>query len=108
MNAKKEFLSLFNGREVKCAYLSNGKDEDWYTIDEDNPFKEYILKVDYSKEDYKQFLESIDFEYDNGYGSQELFGLVWFKDGTWAERYEYDGAESWIIESCPTIPEQLK
>lgn len=34
-------------------------------------------------------------EYDNGYGSQELFGLIIMKDNSWFERAEYDGAEWW-------------
>lgn len=40
-------------------------------------------------------LESLDFEYDNGYGTQNLFGVVLFSDNTWLDRYEYDGSEGW-------------
>ena len=53
-------------------------------------------------------LDLLDFEYDNGYGTQEVFGVVWFADGTWAERGEYDGSEWWEHHTIPEIPEHLK
>lgn len=46
-----------------------------------------------------------DLEYDSGYGSQELFGTILFKDNTWLERGEYDGQEWWEYRSPPTISE---
>lgn len=42
--------------------------------------------------------------YDSGYGGQELFGTLWFSDGSWADRGEYDGAEWWEHRSFPAIP----
>ena len=50
----------------------------------------------------------LDFEYDNGYGSQELYGHIWYTDGTWSERYEYNGDERWVHKSCPALPERIK
>ena len=50
-------------------------------------------------------ITDLDFRYDNGFGGQELHGLIVFKDGTWLERYEYDGAESWVYKSTPTEAE---
>jgi len=47
-------------------------------------------------------IANLDFEYDDGYGSQELFGVVVFKDGTWLDREEYDGSEWWDYRKCPT------
>lgn len=47
---------------------------------------------------------AVDVEYDNGFGVQELYGTVWFKDGTWAEREEYDGSEWWDIKVRPALP----
>ena len=50
-----------------------------------------------------KFLETLDsINYDNGYGGQELFGNIVFKDGTWLERGEYDGSEWWRLCKCPT------
>ncbi|NBW23325.1 MAG: hypothetical protein EBR82_86815 [Caulobacteraceae bacterium] len=54
------------------------------------------------------FLHRLDFEYDRGYGTQELFGTIWYTDGTWSGRYEYDGAEEWVHRKIPVIPEYLK
>ena len=42
-------------------------------------------------------LPFLNFEYDDGYGAQELFGYVWFTDGSWSERDEYDGSERWAV-----------
>lgn len=45
----------------------------------------------------------LNFTYDDGYGSQEIFGFIVFKDGTWLERDEYDGSEWWDFKSKPTL-----
>ena len=52
-------------------------------------------------------LDKLDFDYDDGYGIQELFGIVWFKDGSWLERGEYDGSEWWTYKFTPEIPQEL-
>jgi hypothetical protein len=46
----------------------------------------------------------LDFEYDNGYGGQELYGTVWLVDETWLSRGEYDGSEWWEHNVLPVIP----
>lgn len=43
----------------------------------------------------------LDFEYNSGYGTQHLFGVVWLSDGTWFERREYDGSEWWTHVKPP-------
>lgn len=40
--------------------------------------------------------------YDAGFGSQELYGTVVFNDGSWLERYEYDGSERWVYKETPS------
>ena len=87
-------LSKYNKdkESIKCAYIECGK-----TI---------ILKIDFSDEEYETFLKELDFEYDAGFGRQELFGNVWFKDNSWFERHEYDGSEKWKFKSCPKIPDK--
>jgi hypothetical protein len=52
--------------------------------------------------------EQLDFEYNDGYGSQKLFGIIWFTDGTWSTRGEYDGSEWWEYHVVPDIPTDLK
>lgn len=41
--------------------------------------------------------------YDDGFGSQEVAAdlVVAFKDGSWLERYEYDGSEGWDYSKAP-------
>lgn len=64
----------------------------------------FHLPEGYNDEQLQSFLNDIDREYDDGYGWQELFGFIWWKDGTWSSRYEYDGSESWIHNEVPTYP----
>lgn len=110
MNAKKELLDkirqiscLGDGTKIICATISidiyNRLDE---ALNEEE-LKPYILKQGYNNDDYMTFINSLDFEYDNGYGSQELFGTVWFTNSIWMDRYEYDGSEYWDIHKYPDI-----
>ena len=101
-NAKKEFLKLVENEVVLCASISYQNSWDYET-----PGSKHILSVAHTEEQYNVFVESLDFEYDDGYGGQELFGTVWFKNGTWADRGEYDGSEWWQHHVCPAIPKAL-
>ena len=96
-NAREEFQDILKDckkdkNDVKCAYI--------------NCRKKIILKVDFTDEEYENFLNELDFKYDAGYGEQELYGKVWFKDNSWLERYEYDGSEGWDYKSYPNIPKE--
>jgi len=42
--------------------------------------------------------------YDNGFGSQELFGTVMLANNSWLTRSEYDGSESWELNRRPKTP----
>ena len=53
-------------------------------------------------------LQRLDIEYNSGFGGQELFGIIKFKDGTWATRGEYDGSEWWEYNKPPIYEEFLK
>lgn len=53
-------------------------------------------------------LSSLDFEYDNGFGSQHLYGTILFKDNTWLSREEYDGSEWWHYNVPPTVDDILQ
>ena len=101
MNAKEELLEFVKrtGLEIKCADV----------IDEqyDGILHKYRLPVDYTKVTLRWFLLGLDFDYDEKYGTQNLFGYIWFTDGTWGERYEYNGSECWVHQSCPEIPKEL-
>lgn len=92
-NAKQEFLEEIEGKDLKCATVTC--------------LHESHLKVGYSDCDLVQFLQSLDYIYDSGYGGQELHGTIWYKDGTWSDRGEYDGSEWWNYNSVPDIPTNL-
>jgi hypothetical protein len=101
MNAKTEFLRAIGERKVLCAQIRY----EWDYGEES--FTEYLLPAGYTPDQMLSFLQSLDFEYDNGYGGQELFGTIWYTDGTWSERGEYDGSEWWEYMSRPTVPASL-
>lgn len=93
INAKAELIQHIGNRTVKYVrvYQKSGYDED----DENAPTISGSLE---------EVLPRLDFEYDNGYGSQALFGYIWYADGSWSERGEYDGSEWWEHKTCPPIP----
>ena len=92
INAKQELQRVLkNKTPLKCAVISDDK-------------RDIVLKLNYTEADYEKFLNELDFDYDNGFGQQELFGMVWFEDGTWLSRCEYDGSEWWNHYVLPIIP----
>ena len=101
-NAKEGFLGHTEKRNVLCASISY--QDCW---DHETPSTNCVLPIKHTLEEYNAFIESLDFEYDNGYGGQELFGTIWYTDGTWSDRGEYDGSEWWEHHECPTIPDSL-
>ena len=92
-NAKQEFLnhigqknSNLSGnsiRKVLCASIQKGDD---YGDDDEIIERTVILTTGYTKENWNDFLSKLNFMYDSGYGGQELFGTIWYVDGTWSER----------------------
>jgi hypothetical protein len=101
MNARKEFLEEVADKNVKCAKLYRRVSDD----EEDDVY--YNLSCGFTIEDYEKFLSSLDFGYDSGFGEQELFGTIWYYDGTWSDRREYDGSEWWSYQKVPNVPEDL-
>lgn len=101
INAMEEFKTHVGDRIVLCAWVSE------FSYDKSSVQKR-ILKQSYSEHDYQNFLNSISFRYDNGYGIQELDGIIWFTDGTWSTRGEYDGSEWWEDHIRPDVPEKLQ
>ena len=58
--------------------------------------------------DWETFNENANFEYDSGYGSQEVAtDLKIVGDDWWLERNEYDGAENWIFRTMPIRDESI-
>ena len=100
-NAKEELIRLISDKTVKALQI-RVEDENY------NDKVSVNLRVGFNSEETAKVLEALDFEYDNGYGSQQIFGTVWFTDGTWADRGEYDGSEWWQHHVCPPIPPELE
>jgi len=92
MNAKNEFLDATSNCKIIAAYVKFSDDE-----------LDFKLKPLYKKVDYDNFLKNLDRYYNNGYGGQELFGIIYCEDGVWFERGEYDGSEWWNINKYPNM-----
>lgn len=108
VNAYEEFIDHVDGREVLCAWVG-------YLEEYDHNFNERLYQVEATLpmgaepdtvDSFFDVLRRI--TYDAGYGGQELFGTIWYTDGSWSERGEYDGSEWWEYKTCPVIPEELR
>ena len=110
-NAQEELLHILERTKsvVKCAYIKCERGSYWDDNDSYVQPAPILLKEGYTPEEYEEFLQKLNFEYDAGYGGQELHGMIWLKEeNTWMERGEYDGSEWWEYRKCPKIPEELK
>ena len=58
-------------------------------------------------DDLELLMPELDFEYNAGYGSQEIEGFISFTDDTWLEREEYDGSEWWDFKQFPKLEAYL-
>tara|TARA_R110002012_G_C11601042_1_gene607292 strand:- start:49 stop:414 length:366 start_codon:yes stop_codon:yes gene_type:complete len=96
INVKKELLEHVGDRAVSYVSLAlvlrkrekisdtYGFNYEWGTFRPKGNLKE-VLEV----------LTITGLEYNNSYASQKLFGYIWYEDGTWSDRYEYEEAEWW-------------
>lgn len=89
MNAKKELLDHIGDRKVKYVQVIREISYD------DKATIEGTLD---------EVLPRLDFDYDDGYGGQELEGTIWYANGTWSDRGEYYGSEWWEHCECPSLP----
>jgi len=99
MNAKQEFLDEIKGKKLICANI-------WLDANYGDDIKRFILKDNYNPQEFADFLEKLDFVYDDGYGGQQLYGAILFED-SYSDRGEYDGSEWWSNHKMPTIKEVL-
>ena len=110
-NAQEELLHILERTKsvVKCAYIKCERGSYWDDNDSYVQPAPILLKEGYTPEEYKEFLQKLNFEYDAGYGGQELYGTIWLmEDSTWLERGEYDGSEWWEYRKCPKVIDELK
>jgi hypothetical protein len=111
MNAKAEFIKFHRQifkqfEDILCLEIWH--ETALFRRTEGDTRRTVTLAIGFSYDEFIQAVDNLDFEYDCGYGGQELFGYVWYKDGTWTDRYEYDGAECWQHNSVRIIPDHLK
>ena len=92
-NAKQEFIEETKDKTIKCAQLAF---EITY-----GEYEAHDLHEGWTHKDWGEFLLGINKSYDSGFGGQELYGVIWYTDGTWSERGEYDGSEWWAYKKAP-------
>ena len=112
MNAREEFIHHVGGKSVLCAQIQRGNDYGYYDNSDEgtsviSATSVFNLTTGWDSEDWNKFLADLNFEYNCGYGSQNLFGTIWYVDGTWSDRGEYDGSEWYDYHVCPSIPKDL-
>ena len=100
INAQHELIEHMKGKEILCADITYSES---YGSDTN-----IQLRVGYTTEELTIFLSKLCFQYDNSYGRQYIYGKVWYKDGSWSGRGEYDGSEWWNDNTTPEIPEALR
>jgi len=86
-NAREEIIDHIEDREVEFVSIISRKD-----------YGEEPIKI---KGTLNKILPLLDFDYNDGFGGQELYGYIWYKDGTWSDRGEYDGSEWWQHQTRP-------
>ena len=110
-NAKEELQGILERTKsvIKCAYITTTRFNYWDDHDNYVEPAPILLKEGHTPAEYEEFLQKLDFEYDSGYGGQELHGTVWLvEEHTWLERGEYDGSEWWEYMKCPKVIDELK
>jgi hypothetical protein len=66
------------------------------------------LREGHTPQDREDFLVEMDRDYEDGFGQQNLFGVIWLVNGQWIKRSEYDGSECWTRIIPPQIPLSLQ
>ena len=98
-NAKEEIIKHINDRKVIYIEMEIVSME----IDiDDGGIIENVKNI---KGTIEEVLPLLDFQYDNGFGYQEVYGTIWYADDTWSERESYDGREWWVHRVRPELPD---
>ena len=103
INAREELLfNIGDVSNIEAAMID-------YVAGYNEPLISINLRKGYTQVDLDNFLNLLNFEYDDSYGCQYVFGTIWLKDNPgWLERNEYDGSEWWERYCKPEIPDHLK
>lgn len=119
-NLKQETIRAIDGRTILWgiygSYNTSYKHTSTGCIEFDengDPIEYYkhphvMLRKEHTPEELEAFLNSMDFEYNDGYGLQEIEGTIVFTDGSWLTRGEYDGSEWWENHQIPKYTDYIK
>lgn len=65
---------------------------------------EYYKDID----NIEEYLKQLNFNYDDGYGTQYIDGIIMLDNGSWYTRNEYDGSEWWEYVMKPISPKEQR
>lgn len=102
-NARKE-ISHLSYDDIEALNIIHDK----CLWDDESNVTKVTLRKGFTQEEFNDAISKLDFNYDNGFGGQELFGTIWLTDGSWMTRGEYDGSEWWEHHVRPSIEEYFK
>lgn len=102
VNAGENLLSCIKGHRVIALEILLSHDSD------EKKDIHLILKKGFTKHQFRHVLNVLNHcWFFGGFGRQYLYGIILCDNGVWFERFEYDGAESWVERSLPSIPQEL-
>jgi hypothetical protein len=104
-NAKDELLEALGDNKIKAAEISYNLTQ--LISSKKVPTVNLSLSVGYSQEEFKSFLNALNFVYDASFGGNDFDGTIWLMDQTWIERDGYDGSSWWVHRQKPEIPSYL-
>lgn len=109
MNLLQETLKMIdeiiaeNNNDISWAKIHT---ETSFVNDIEKPNESFILRPNHTEQEKEDFFRLLNFEYDEGYGGQLVYGVIVFNDGIWMSRGEYDGSEWWEYNKCPKWKEE--
>ena len=106
INAKQELLQAIDGTEITCAIMDDFSSKRVLS-------KSIQLKQGHTQKELDDFLNELDFEYDETNPFISLKGYIWLNDGGWLERKPLPLAgkphlKVWMRHLRMEIPEPLR
>lgn len=106
MNARDELARFMFERNLKAEDVAAATITFMrYPAQKPRP-KTFVLGTTHTAEQAGWFWAFLHRDYHAGYGPQQMFGTIWFKNGAWAERTAKDSAEWWEYRVRPPAPEE--
>lgn len=110
MNIKEELINVIDRHgysidDISWVWLSVDNSDNIFNDNTEGHYYEFDKE---DNDDINDFINSLDINYDDGYGRQYVDGVVMMNDNTWFERKEYDGSEWWAKCCIPVSPKQQR